>query len=228
MKCNYCRKQVSRNLTLPEIFLPKRILTEELCVQCSEQFQLLTNKNCCCGCQRQNVPGYCRDCIKWQSLFPGYDFQHEALFSYNQAMQEWFEEYKFKGNYQLRYSFVSYLKTYFKKKSRFLVIPIPVSKERFKDRGFNQVAGLLDAAGINHESYLVRFSDGLSQVRKNRKERLELEQPFQLTKKGAQSITNKEIILVDDIYTTGRTIFHAAQVILEKKPKKLHTFSLAR
>ena len=216
MKCNYCRRQMTQNLTLAEIFLPKPINTEPLCIQCSDKFQRLTHKNCCRSCQRQNINGICKDCSEWQKLFPNYEFHHEALFSYNPAMQEWIEEYKFKGNYQLRYSFASQLNAYFKNKSHELVIAVPISKERMSARGFNQVTGLLDAAGIKHEAYLTRFSNGISQVQKNRQERLSLEQPFKLTEEGAKAIYNKNVLLVDDIYTTGRTLFHAAEVILEK------------
>ncbi|MCA5013271.1 MULTISPECIES: ComF family protein [unclassified Enterococcus] len=228
MNCNYCRQHITRNLTLAEIFLPKRIITEQLCSQCSKKFRRLTQKDSCKGCQKQQTKELCTDCIKWQKLFPNYEFHHEALFSYDQAMQEWMEEYKFKGNYQLRHSFALDIKAYFKRKSNMIVVAVPVSKKRMASRGFNQVAGLLDAAGIAHEPYLVRFSNGLSQVQKNRQERMSLEQPFKLTEIAEQNINNKEILLVDDIYTTGRTIFHAAEVILEKRPAKLHTFSLAR
>ncbi|MGX7412861.1 ComF family protein [Enterococcus caccae] len=213
---------------MKEIFLPKKILSEQLCSRCAKKFQLLEKKESCQGCQRQTKKAYCNDCLRWQQLYPNYDFHHEALFSYNQAMQEWFEEYKFKGNYQLRYSFVSFLQSYFKQKKEFIVIPLPISKERMNVRGFNQVEGLLGAAGITYQPYLVRFADGVSQVTKTRNERLQLTQPFELTKEGQKAVSNQNILLVDDIYTTGRTIFHGAQVILENHPAKLYTFSLAR
>lgn len=228
MRCNYCSQTISRNLTIKEIFIPKKLMSEQLCSQCVKEFQRLSKKECCYGCQRQTKERYCSDCSKWQQCYPKYDFHHEALFSYNQAMQEWFEEYKFKGNYTLRYSFVPFLRTYFKKKKNILVIPMPLSKERMSVRGFNQVEGLLEAADIVYQPYLMRVTDGVSQVQKTRKERLTLKQPFELTKEGQKAVSNKDILLVDDIYTTGRTIFHAAQVILENHPSNLYTFSIAR
>lgn len=105
---------------------------------------------------------------------------------------------------------------------------MPISTERMKVRGFNQVEGLLSAAKIPYQPYLVRFADGTSQVQKTRQERMELKQPFKLTPEGEKAILNKDILLVDDIYTTGRTIFHGAQVILENNPARLYTFSIAR
>ncbi|MBM7689700.1 amidophosphoribosyltransferase [Enterococcus ureilyticus] len=229
MNCNYCHQTINRNLTLKEIFLPQKILSEQLCSRCMKTFQLLEKKDSCQGCQRQSTQtAYCKDCLRWQQIYPNYNFQHEALFSYNQAMQEWFELYKFKGDYRLRHSFVPYLQSYFKQKKSFLAIPMPISKERMEVRGFNQVEGLLDAAGIPYEPHLIRFAHGLSQVQKTRKERLSLKQPFKLTQEGQKAVLNRDIILVDDIYTTGRTLFHGAQVILANHPAKLYTFSLAR
>ncbi|MEI5992987.1 ComF family protein [Candidatus Enterococcus mansonii] len=228
MRCNYCSQTINRNLSIKEILLPKKILSEQLCSRCIGKFQLLKKKGACQGCQRQTQKQYCSDCVRWQQLYPNYHFHHEALFSYNQAMQEWFEEYKFRGNYRLRYSFVSFLQAYFKQKKRFIVIPMPISKERMNVRGFNQVEGLLKAAQIPYQPYLNRIVDSVSQVQKTRKERLTLLQPFELTTQGQEAVLNKEVLLVDDIYTTGRTIFHGAQVILENKPAKLYTFSIAR
>lgn len=41
-------------------------------------------------------------------------------------------------------------------------------------------------------------------------------------------LKNKEIVLVDDVYTTGRTLFYAAECLLPFHPKKIRTFTLAR
>lgn len=228
MKCNYCNQVITQNLSIKEIFLLKKIVEEQLCALCVGKFQLLDGEDRCYGCQRQHAGLYCEECLQWQQRYPTYDFHHEALFAYNTAMQEWFEEYKFKGNFRIRYSFVSFLQHYFKQKKHVLIIPMPISKERMNTRGFNQVEGLLEAAGITYQSYLERITDGVSQVQKTRYERLNLEQPFKLTKEGRKAVQNKEILLVDDIYTTGRTMFHGAQAILENEPAKLYTFSLAR
>ncbi|MTD42237.1 ComF family protein [Erwinia sp. CPCC 100877] len=228
MRCNYCLQVTSRNLTLKEIFIPQKLESEQLCSTCVQKFQLLPQIECCHGCQKAGYAAYCPDCLKWQQQFPAYDFHHESLFAYDAAMQEWFEQYKFKGNYSLRFSFAKFIAAYFKIKKNQLVIPIPISTERMKTRGFNQVAGLLEAAQVSYQPYLIRFEHSESQVTKNRKARLALKQPFKLTEKAKEVITNQEILLVDDIYTTGRTLFHAAQVILEHNPSKLNTFSIAR
>ena len=56
---------------------------------------------------------------------------------------------------------------------------------------------------------------------------MQLQQPFAIQKK-TKKIKKCSVILVDDIYTTGRTLFHAAAVINDCYPKSLNTFTLAR
>ncbi|HHJ5214051.1 TPA: phosphoribosyltransferase family protein, partial [Enterococcus hirae] len=41
-------------------------------------------------------------------------------------------------------------------------------------------------------------------------------------------IKGKKVLLVDDVYTTGQTLFHAASCLLPHAPEKIRTFSLAR
>ena len=52
-------------------------------------------------------------------------------------------------------------------------------------------------------------------------------QPFEVNV-DKNKIMNQEIILVDDVYTTGRTMFYAAECLLPYQPKKIRTFTLAR
>lgn len=159
--------------------------------------------------------------------YPEYTFKHEALYRYNDGFQEWIEQYKYRGDYQLRYTFYNDLKRYFKDKRNLLVIPIPLSDEKQRKRGFNQVEAILDATNIKYQRILLKKNDTAPQAKKSRYERLKMLQPFSLHIDG-KIIEHQEIILVDDIYTTGRTLFYAAECLLPYHPKKIMTFSLAR
>ena len=53
-------------------------------------------------------------------------------------------------------------------------------------------------------------------------------QPFEVEDTYAEKITDKAIVIIDDIYTTGRTVFHAADSIRPYKPSKIVTLSLFR
>ncbi|OJG70325.1 ComF operon protein C [Enterococcus phoeniculicola] len=109
---------------------------------------------------------------------------------------------------------------------RFVICPLPLSFVRIEKRGFNQVEGILEAAEITSIQLLKRI-ELAPQSDKNRKARLLMPQPYTLATEKKQ-ITNRSILLVDDVYTTGRTLFHAAEILLSASPKRLETLTLAR
>ncbi|MGC6768566.1 ComF family protein [Enterococcus sp. LJL128] len=229
MNCLYCNQKIVKLLPIPELLLLRSIHANELCNECLSNFRLIEKGANCPGCCReQQETSHCDDCRLWQQKYPDYKFQHTALFHYNKEMKHWFEEYKFKGNYQLRFSFSKEISGYLKNKNDYLIVPIPLSEQRLKERRFNQVEGLLTGAGISYSPLLLRNNEERPQAQKNREERLAGQQPFCINAENKQQFKKRSVILVDDIYTTGRTLFFAAELFLEYPVEKIETFSLAR
>jgi Predicted amidophosphoribosyltransferases len=224
MKCSYCQRVIVRNLTVWEILYPAAIKSGR-CSQCNHLFEKIQPPYCP-TCKKQGVTQQCHECQRWHRLYPDYDFGHDALFQYNEGFQQWIFQYKFQGDYQLRSTFQEEIKQYFKSKQA-LICPIPLSSERYQARGFNQVAAFLEASQIPITPLLSKGVDTTPQSERTRKERLEMLQPFQVEGE-LERIKNQEIILVDDVYTTGRTLFHAAELLLSYQPKSIRSFSLAR
>lgn len=229
MKCSYCQEPIIRNLTLREVLLPTPKITEELCENCQQLFTPVPKTNVCCGCQKKCAQGYCQDCRRWQLLYPDYDFHHEALFQYDEGFKEWMMQYKIAGDYRLRTTFAKEIRTYFRPFIRkgYLICPLPLSEQRYQHRGFNQAEAFLTAAKIPVTNLLIRTKHVKPQAEKNRAGRMKMTQPFALNV-PAEDVANQRIIIVDDVYTTGRTMFHGANVILTAEPAEIRTFSLAR
>ncbi|WP_368250838.1 ComF family protein [Enterococcus sp. 2201sp1_2201st1_B8_2201SCRN_220225] len=227
MICSYCQKKIIRNLSIKELLLPWQIPKGELCTRCKALFVPLRKENSCLGCMRQETTGVCEDCQNWQAEYPRYDFCHQALFAYEEHFAQWLTDYKFMGDYRLRYTFCQEVAHALKPYSDFILCPLPLSPERLNQRGFNQTSGFLKGAGLAYQELLVRLKTDVPQSKKKRAERLALTQPYVLNG-SPEVIHGKKILLVDDVYTTGRTMFHAAEVILRAKPGLLRTFSLAR
>lgn len=114
-----------------------------------------------------------------------------------------------------------------------LVVPIPLSKSRLKERGYNQ-AELI----AKHLSFLQRLNlcaDALIKIKdtpaqvsvKNRKERLKnLEGAFAI--KNPELVEGKNIILIDDVSTTGATLKEAKKTLKSAGAKKVIAFVVAR
>jgi competence protein ComFC len=228
MKCCFCRSTIVRNLDILEVLGIKRIAESELCKECCQLFQQLPEEPACQTCQKsQSSTGICEDCRYWKEQYPDYDFCHRAFFQYDKAMQDWMYQYKFMGDIALAATFSREWKMLTKRFPSFLVCPIPLSIERQKLRGFNQVSQMLDASEVSYHLLLERSANHLPQAQKTRQERLEMTQIFRFCGKK-EDVKDQKILLVDDVYTTGRTLFHAASALFPLKPQIIRTFSLAR
>lgn len=229
MKCSLCQREIIRNLKLKEILLPGRMITEELCADCRTGFILLKKEKVCHGCNKPSKNPYCHDCRSWQRQYPDYNFHHEALFKYNEVFKQWMMQYKISGDYRLRYTFQQEIRDFFRffQREKYLICPLPLSQQRFHKRGFNQVSSFLEAAGVPVTALLVKSLHTKPQAEKNRQDRLQMQQPFELNVEP-EEIRGSKIILVDDVYTTGRTMFHGASLLLKHEPKEIRSFSLAR
>lgn len=112
-----------------------------------------------------------------------------------------------------------------------LVVPVPLHPKKIRKRGFNQSeiygAGLAQSLGVELvRNGLQRIIPTGSQTRKTRFRRWEnVESVFHIPDPGV--FENKNILLVDDVLTTGSTIEACAQKLLEIKGTRLWVATLA-
>ncbi|RLB01170.1 MAG: ComF family protein [Deltaproteobacteria bacterium] len=112
------------------------------------------------------------------------------------------------------------------------IIPVPLHKERLKQRGYNQA--LLLACEIKKEYALElqghnlrRTRHTLPQVGLGKKERRKnVKGAFEVHK--PEKIRGKKILLVDDVYTTGNTLNECARVLKKAGAKKVTAITVAR
>ncbi len=96
-----------------------------------------------------------------------------------------------------------------------LIITVPLHPRKLKQRGYNQLHLFANELSkhfqipVNHH-FLRRTKHSRAQASKNQSERLKTKNAYQLT----ETISDKHILLIDDVYTTGNTISNIAWEIL--------------
>lgn len=112
-----------------------------------------------------------------------------------------------------------------------LIIPVPLHAARLRQRGYNQSAmlaqGISETTGIPwEESISIRKSNTKTQTRMNRAQRWEnVKSVFGVS--DQQKIEGKNILLVDDVITTGATLEACGQHLLEANCKSLSIVCIA-
>ncbi len=112
----------------------------------------------------------------------------------------------------------------------FVVTPIPLSLQRSRERGFNQASIISKTISRelslpHEESILIRNKETVAQHKKNRQDRFSnIENAF-LVKRN---ISGMNILLVDDICTTGATLLEAAKTLHKAGAQTIACFTLAK
>lgn len=229
--CILCGQETMYSLTASFIFSFKPIPKTTKCEKCTNLLIYLEKQVICPTCHRmQESHDLCEDCARWKKMYPTYPFSHQALYAYNDPMKEWLEQYKFKGDIRLASVFVEEMRENLRPyiKNNFSLVPIPLNEKGMEERGFNQVEEMLVAARLPYFSCLSKTSQIKRQSQKNRKERMESQQPFYLEDDQYEWVKDKKFLLIDDVYTTGRTLFHAADLLIKNGAKEIKSFSVAR
>ena len=104
----------------------------------------------------------------------------------------------------------------FLQEKRFLVSYAPISKSRLNYRGFNQAKILAEnvADGLNLQcrDLLHKDNNVITQVGHSRRERLEnIKDKIHYI--GPVEPTNRKVLVIDDVYTTGATLEECAKVL---------------
>ncbi|MBU2235868.1 ComF family protein [Patescibacteria group bacterium] len=205
-----------------------------LCKDCSEQIPLYP-KDVCLWCgkhikdNKMCLP--CQNESQLDSLF--------ALTAYqNPLLKNMLHNLKYNFASNITDAFALLLNLFFDEQKTFTVnkncilVPIPLHKKRFAERGFNQSELIGDRISQilqiqTNSGLLARIRNTKSQMTLNKKERL-LNMKNSFVCPDPYQIKNKEIILVDDVLTTGATIKEASLALKKAGCRSVSAFVLAK
>ncbi|MDP1758759.1 MAG: ComF family protein [Thermodesulfovibrionales bacterium] len=110
------------------------------------------------------------------------------------------------------------------------IIPVPLSKNALRERGFNQSLLMAKVISKNlripvHMDTLLKIKDTLPQVGLNAKERMKnLRGAF----KASGKISSLRLLLLDDVMTTGATARECSKTLMSAGAKEVIVITLAR
>ena len=122
-----------------------------------------------------------------------------------------------------------------------IIIPVPLHRRRLRWRGFNQALIMARYLGENLTPAMeIAVSDEIILRRRHTRPQMEIKNKhrrkinvtdaFILNKDISKKISlkGKTVLLIDDVATTGSTLFECAKILKKNKVKKVYSAVLAR
>ena len=112
-----------------------------------------------------------------------------------------------------------------------LIVPVPLSSTRQRERGYNQSQLLAEHIGLKHAlklstHNLIRIRHTSFQARISVKERwTNIHGAFKIN--HPLKFKNKSVLVIDDLFTTGATVSEVARVLKESGAKEVGVLTLA-
>lgn len=200
------------------------------CIICGKEGSSLCAK-CLLAC-----PVTERESVEW--VFPKFDYRHPPI---KKAI--WLLKYKGKREFadifaDMLYQDIIEELSDQKQLNNFtnpILIPIPLARKRLCERGYNQAA-LLCRRLIKHdcgktfclrEDILYKPKDTIHQARiEDKRKRIQnIKGTFEVN--NIELVKGRNIILIDDVTTTGATLSEARRVLREVGARKIIAFTIA-
>jgi ComF family protein len=205
------------------------VLGVRWCKKCQQDTKIIHPPVCkICG-QVVQTEGICNRCM----AVPPYYNAIRAWAEFDGPIRNAIHDLKYRKNIALGATFAKYLVQLFRAYnwSVDIVIPVPLGKERQKQRGYNQSALLAQPLAqelqlLYNPNILRRIKETQSQVDLSYTERQNnVKDAFQATR---QDIQGKSILIIDDVTTSGSTINACADALVKVGSKSIFGLTVAR
>ncbi len=200
-----------------------------LCLDCFSQIQII-NKNVCKYCGEILIkPGICKKCKKQKP-------KYKVLRSwgvFQGPLREMIHTLKYQRNLGMGDYFAPILSQALETHGWQIdiVIPVPLNKERLRERGYNQAEVLAKPLAVfinkSHKPKSIsRIRNTQSQVGLSLKQRRQNVKGAFMA--DASSFKGKQVLIIDDVATTGSTLDACTDALLKAGAESVFGLTLAR
>ena len=177
-----------------------------------------------------NKAQICKSCInKFNPKFINFKFENIkclAIYEYDEFIKELL--FQFKGCFDIClkdifiYNYRHYLNLLFR---GYIIVSAPSSKDDDEERGFNHVVEMFKV--LKNEQINIIYKDtNKRQVDLTKEERQNIKKYLRI--ENGEKLTNKNVLLVDDVFTTGATMKAMIELIKPFNPKKIKVLVMAK
>ena len=199
-----------------------------LCSECSGKIRLIKG-NICFHCGKESAISPCRSCKEKRHFFR----KARSAGIYEGVLKECIHLFKYAKKTYLAHPLGKLLVKliYYEEdlSKAGLLVPVPIDRKKYRQRGFNQAELLASITGkktgIPVSRSLYRTGDAPSQTQLSRQERIaNVRGLFKVRGK----VTGKSILLIDDVFTTGATANECARALLTAGAREVNVLTIAR
>ncbi|QQB73816.1 ComF family protein [Fusobacterium canifelinum] len=171
---------------------------------------LLFDNTCSCCHKKLNREGYicskCLEKLKKETYLKNKD-NFYYIFIYEEEIRQIISDYKLRNRKDLVRDIAFLIKKpifqLIEREKIDIIIPVPISEEREIERGFNQIEYLLEYLNIKYKKIdRIKNTKHMYVLKDNKKREKNVEKAF----KNSLNLENKNVLIVDDIVTSGATI----------------------
>lgn len=212
----------------------KTIMDKYLCRDCEKSIKKL-EPPLCSKCSKpldySESSDICKECFSQERHFE----TSKSLYVYDGLIKKAIYSYKYYNKPYFNKLFGNMLLDYMKSinyTSFDFVTSVPLHPSKMRKRGYNQsellARHISNNLRITYLDALKRTKKTLKQSEQSKEERRKNLKGAFTAKRCAEKTINSQVLLVDDIYTTGSTVEECSKVLLDFGVSKVYVITIAR
>ena len=201
-----------------------------ICSHCKDELNFIGN-NYCLKCGDKIGEGY-DFCINCKNESFEFDYAR-AVLCYDNVSSPIILRFKYNGQKMYKLPLAHLLYDYYKDSDIVanIITYVPMPESREKERGYNQAKELAiefsKLSGLPIFDLLTRKDDKIKQSTLNAKDRKEnIKDSFSVINKS--NVKGKDILLIDDVSTTGATASECSKVLKKQKARSVCVLTVCK